>query len=106
MHSLFPIEYKQWSIEHSGNISKTYEFEKGTTLELNENEVIGNINITAVCGNLEDEVILSKDSNPISNYESDTFSNNFPITVSDITDEFVLDDAVTKTKTYEFKITS
>jgi hypothetical protein len=58
MYKIFPIEYKKWSISSTGDISKPYSFEKGTTLIIPFDDIVGTITLTATPGNLKDTATL------------------------------------------------
>ncbi len=68
MHSLFPVEYINWSFNIENTANKTYSFEKGSTLTVNGNDTVGTITITAIPGNraeLGDEVTEFKVNNQV-----------------------------------------
>lgn len=106
MYKIFPIEYKKWSINSTGNISKTYSFEKGTTLNINSNDLIGTITLTAIPGNLKDSATLTFDDKIVSN-KLTQFTCNKQITAGDVLgSNLTYTTNTTKTKTYEYKLTT
>lgn len=106
MHSLFPVEYINWSFDVSNTATKSYSFEKGATLNINENDSIGTIIIRAVPGNraeLGDEVTEFKVNNSIISGKTgkNEFSHTIAVRASDVLGtqlQFTTSD--TKTKDY------
>lgn len=106
MHSLFPVEYINWSFDVSNTATKSYSFEKGATLNINETDSIGTIIIHAVPGNraeLGDEVTEFKVNNSIISGKTgkNEFSHTIAVRASDVLGtqlQFTTSD--TKTKDY------
>lgn len=80
MRSLFPINFITWSIELSDDITKSYTFEKGSTLNINGEDSIGSITVRVIPGNLEDSVTEFKVNNSI--IAGKTGSNEFTYTIN------------------------
>lgn len=61
-HALFPIEYKNWTLTCSNNISLERKFEKGTSYTIDGNTKIGDIIFKATPGNLQNSVNFTFDA--------------------------------------------
>lgn len=104
MYSLFPIEYINWDIACS-DISKTYNFEKGTTITLDADDIIGNLTFVGTYGNLRDKASLYIDGVLVKEGQENTFEYSKEITVKDILGENLSEtEKVVKSREYSYLI--
>lgn len=105
-HTLFPIEYKQWSITSTGNIEKSISFEKGTTKIVDLSEAIGTITFTATPGNLQDKATLTINEEVVKESNMQ-FSYSINIKLGDIlnTNSFTGNTTVPP-KSYNYELTT
>lgn len=103
-HALFPIEYKNWTITCSGNISMSRSFEKGTTITLSGDDKIGDITFSANPGNLQNTANFIFNESIVRQNKLSAFDYKYTVYVKDITNSFTFTDNTTKEKSYNYKL--
>lgn len=89
-----------------GNVSKTYTFEKGTTLNINGSDIIGTVTLTATPGNLNDTATLTF-KNTTENNKIEQFTISKEISCNDVLEtNLTYTQPSEKTKTYIYILTT